>query len=87
MLTSLTQDFISPLLLHHVLKFSALDLQLPLSLVLQDFGVGLPVELTLQPLSVLFVSLAATVIAWPLDTKAGKVTLHVAIGATAPWSC
>jgi len=75
-----------PLLFHHVLQLSTLDLQLPLPLVLQDLGVGLPVELTLQPLAVLLVPLAAPLVPRPFDPQARQVALHVAIGAAAPRS-
>ncbi|KAF3845909.1 hypothetical protein F7725_002987, partial [Dissostichus mawsoni] len=68
-------------------KLGTLDLQLPLPLVLQDVCIGLPVELTLQPLAVLLVPLAAALIPRPLGPQAGQVALHIAIGAAAPRSC
>lgn len=81
-----TQPVLLPLLLHHVLQLGTLDLQLPLPLVLQDVSVRLPVQLTLQPLPVLLIPLAAALVPRPFDPQARQVALHIAIGATAPRS-
>lgn len=75
-----------PLLLHHVLQLSTLDLQLPLPLVLQDVSIGLPVQLTLQLLTVLLIPLATTLIPRAFDPHTRQVALHIAVGAAAPRS-
>lgn len=54
--------------------------------MLQDVRIGLPVQLTLQPLPVLLISFAAALVPRALDPHTRQVALHITVGAAAPRS-